>query len=282
MIKLSFCQNDSLMEGSFWQNDSLITHILFELCLFKNLAQCLFFAHPLDEINEENDDGYTPLNLAAGNGHLRICRLIYENLSSDLDDKQWCLLLRVSAYGGQYEVCKFFVNEVRNKHLENVDSILFTAARQGNLDICRLLVENLNVTQKSKHKCQTSLHVAAENGHFEVYKLIMACFNDINPSDDQGTTPLHLAAEIGHFRLCELILSNTRNKNPRNYLNMLPIHYALRNFRYFEGKVVLNNHWAVYQIFKETIRNIELKVPHAFSLKRVTKPKRQKNVKMAK
>jgi hypothetical protein len=28
---------------SFWQNDSLITHILFELCLFRNLAQCNFF-----------------------------------------------------------------------------------------------------------------------------------------------------------------------------------------------------------------------------------------------
>ena len=33
MIKLSFCQNDSPMGGSFWQKDSLITHILFELWL---------------------------------------------------------------------------------------------------------------------------------------------------------------------------------------------------------------------------------------------------------
>ena len=258
--------------------------------IYGHLAVCELMIHNVDEINDENDDGYTPLSLAAGNGHLRICQLIYENLSSHIDDKQWCLLLRVSAYGSQYEVCKFFVNEVRKKHLENVDSVLCTAARNGNLDICRLLVENLNVTQKSKHKYQTSLHVAAENGHFEVYKLIMVCFKDINPSDDQGTTPLHLAAEIGHFRLCELILSNTRNKNPRNYLNMLPIHYAVKNFRYCEGNVVINHHWAVYQIFKETIRNIELKVPHALSLKREhrglqdadTKSKRQKNVKMAK
>ena len=33
-IKLSFCQNDSPMGGSFWQKDSLITIILFERCLF--------------------------------------------------------------------------------------------------------------------------------------------------------------------------------------------------------------------------------------------------------
>ena len=29
--------------GSFWSKDSLITHILFELCLFRNLALCTFF-----------------------------------------------------------------------------------------------------------------------------------------------------------------------------------------------------------------------------------------------
>ena len=31
VIKLSFCQNDFLVEESFWQNNSLVTHILFEL-----------------------------------------------------------------------------------------------------------------------------------------------------------------------------------------------------------------------------------------------------------
>ena len=43
---LSLCQNDPPMGESFWQKDSLITHILFELCLFRNLAQCNFFCSP--------------------------------------------------------------------------------------------------------------------------------------------------------------------------------------------------------------------------------------------
>ena len=47
VIKLSFCQNDSPMRGSFWQKDSFITHILFELCLFSNLAQSTFFRYTL-------------------------------------------------------------------------------------------------------------------------------------------------------------------------------------------------------------------------------------------
>ena len=31
VIKLSFCQNDPLIEESFRQNNSLVTHVLFEL-----------------------------------------------------------------------------------------------------------------------------------------------------------------------------------------------------------------------------------------------------------
>ena len=34
VIKLSFCQNDPLMVESFWQNNSLVTHILSELQSF--------------------------------------------------------------------------------------------------------------------------------------------------------------------------------------------------------------------------------------------------------
>ena len=36
---LSFCQIDPPIGESFWQKDSSITHILFELCLFWYLAQ---------------------------------------------------------------------------------------------------------------------------------------------------------------------------------------------------------------------------------------------------
>ena len=42
-MKLSFGQKDSPIRGSFWPKDSLISHILFELCLFRYLAQSTSF-----------------------------------------------------------------------------------------------------------------------------------------------------------------------------------------------------------------------------------------------
>ena len=50
VTKLVFCINDSPIGGSFWKKDSLITHIIFDLCLFWYLAdskQLLDSGHPL-------------------------------------------------------------------------------------------------------------------------------------------------------------------------------------------------------------------------------------------
>ena len=47
VIWLSFCQNDPPMGESFWQKENLVTHILFELCLFRYLAQSIFFWYTL-------------------------------------------------------------------------------------------------------------------------------------------------------------------------------------------------------------------------------------------
>ena len=45
MIKLSFSQNDSSIGGSFWQKDSLITFMIFELCLFMIFSPVANFGH---------------------------------------------------------------------------------------------------------------------------------------------------------------------------------------------------------------------------------------------
>ena len=47
MIKLPFCQNEPPMGESFWQKDSLMTHILFELCRFRYLSQSTVFWYTL-------------------------------------------------------------------------------------------------------------------------------------------------------------------------------------------------------------------------------------------
>ena len=44
VTSLFFCQNDSPMSESFWQKNRLVTHILFDLCLFEHFSPVANFA----------------------------------------------------------------------------------------------------------------------------------------------------------------------------------------------------------------------------------------------
>ena len=198
-----------------------------------HFSVCELIVQNVDNKNPYDTLMRTPLYMAAKQGHLSICHLIYENVNN-IDDNELCMMLEEAVQGGHYDVCKFFVLEIVSKiakirYRYFVDMILHIAAAKGNVEICKLITENLQINPISEHSYETQLHVAAKNGHFEVYKSIMKGFKDKNPKDAEGYTPLHYAAAIGHFDLCELIVKNVTNKNPRNMGNETPMYLATIN-----------------------------------------------------
>ena len=51
VTKLSYCQSDYPMSESFWQNNSLVTHIFFDLCLFKHFSPVANFGQQMGSNN---------------------------------------------------------------------------------------------------------------------------------------------------------------------------------------------------------------------------------------
>jgi len=116
------------------------------------------------------------------------------------------------------EICRLIIENVANKNPNFVHGFtpLHCAAGKGHLEICRLIIEYLeDKNPKYVFGETTPLHQAAEEGHLEICRLIIENVDDKNPKDDNGLTPLYCAAEGGHLEICRLIIGNVEDKNPK-------------------------------------------------------------------
>ena len=125
--------------------------------------------------NPANEAGYTPLHLAAIQGHLNICKLIIEH--REVSDKN-----------------------PSNRH--NGRTPLHLAASNGKLEICKLMADNV-MSDHEDVNGNTPLHEAARNGHWEVCKLIARNVGNKNPVNNKGKTPLDLAKDGGNIDIVQ-------------------------------------------------------------------------------
>ena len=64
----------------------------------------------------------------------------------------------------------------------------------------------------------TPLHLAARDGQYNICKLILSKITDKNPADNNGITPFHLAARkcLEYKKLCQLFIENIEEKYPKD------------------------------------------------------------------
>ena len=136
-----------------------------------------------------------------------------------------------------------------------MDTPLHFAAENGFLEICEMLMENMNEKNPKNNASRTPLHLAAEKGHFEVCRLIVEnvqCDHDlkknngypceINHIDHYRFTPLHIAAMKGHLQICNLIIKHVCDKNPMgSYNGITPLHYAAQNGHFQVCQLIVKN-----------------------------------------
>ena len=94
----------------------------------------------------------TPLHLAAQVGHLRICKLILEEVEerSPREDLQGDTPLHYAASFGHLEVYKLIADSVQDKNpVDNYGNTPFhSAARNGNFAACKFIMDDKGIWQK--------------------------------------------------------------------------------------------------------------------------------------
>uniref|UniRef100_A0AAF5Q0Q7 ANK_REP_REGION domain-containing protein n=3 Tax=Wuchereria bancrofti TaxID=6293 RepID=A0AAF5Q0Q7_WUCBA len=97
------------------------------------------------------------------------------------------------------------ISRVHKKN-ERGETPLHVAARKGEHQLCKKLIEEGAVINARDYAGWTPLHEACYHGHFKVAKLLLGYDADVNALSDCDDTPLHDAVTSGNEKLVWLLL----------------------------------------------------------------------------
>ena len=152
-------------------------------------------------INQVNNSGASAAIIAAEKNHFEILKHLGDagadlNITTKMGDGS-----TRAAEVGNIEMIEYLVN--KGVHVGSL--ALIVAARSGNLDVTKLLVEagaNIDFQQRWGH---TALMTAAKNGHLDVVKFLMERGTNLFLKDKNGDTAIIIATENDHAEIATML-----------------------------------------------------------------------------
>jgi ankyrin repeat protein len=104
---------------------------------------------------------------------------------------------------------------------------LNAAARQGNLEVVKYLVEHgADIDKSDNNRDKTPLLAASFKGHFDIVKYLVEKGAKVNAQSINGFTPLHDAAYVGNFEIVKYLIEHGADVRIRNQHNQTALETA--------------------------------------------------------
>ncbi|KAG9452554.1 hypothetical protein H6P81_005458 [Aristolochia fimbriata] len=166
---------------------------------------------------------------------------LFKNLATQLDDGGKGLTktvadvkdankrgaLHFAARNGQTEVCKYLIEELNLGDIVDVkdddgETPLLHAVRQGHVAAAKFLLEHGADPAAASHLGATPLHHAAGIGNIELLSLLISKGVDVESQSDAGA-PLIWAAGHGQHEAVKFLLEQNANPNTETDDNVTPL-----------------------------------------------------------
>lgn len=165
--------------------------------------------HPVVDLNEQDENGFSPVMVAAMEGHVESFRLL--------------------VFAGANV-------KLRNKFGQNAITL---SELNTNRDLFEKVMLEFAI-EKGNHGGFYALHCAARRGDLAAVRLLTSRGDDVNVPDGDGYTPLMLAAREGHGCLCELLISCGARCEIKNIRGETALMLARKNSRREAECVILD------------------------------------------
>ncbi|WP_421798391.1 ankyrin repeat domain-containing protein [Haliscomenobacter sp.] len=193
-----------------------------------NLKLVKHFLEKGADVNGLDDNGFTPLMMAASEDQPEIAQLLIDKGAKvNFVNAQGWTALTEAADEGAYATAKVLLNAGADAHLKinNGVSPLKMAASEGHAQILQLLIDK-GAKLSTITEGQPPLHAAAEEGQLEVVKMLLGMNADLGQVDEHGRTPLMYAAEEGQLSVVQFLVEKGAKVNQQDKQGRTALSYA--------------------------------------------------------